>query len=44
MVYIRGDSLAGYGRVLEVIAAVARVEGIDFALVADPRPLERRRP
>jgi biopolymer transport protein TolR len=44
MVYIKGDSLAGYGRVLEVIAAVSRVEGIQFALVADPRPLERRRP
>jgi biopolymer transport protein TolR len=44
MVYIKGDSLAGYGRVLNVIAAVARVEGIDFSLVADPLPLERRRP
>jgi biopolymer transport protein TolR len=43
MVYIVGDSLAGYGRVLEVIATVSRVEGIKFALVADPR-FERRRP
>jgi biopolymer transport protein TolR len=44
MVYIKGDSLAGYGRVLQVIAAVSRVEGIEFSLVADPRPVERRRP
>jgi biopolymer transport protein TolR len=43
MVYIRGDSLAGYGRVLDVIATVSRVEGIKFGLVADPR-LERRNP
>jgi len=43
MVYIRGDSLAGYGRVLDVIATVSRVEGIKFGLVADPRP-DRRNP
>ncbi len=38
MVYIKGDSLANYGRVLNVIAAVARSEGIDFGLVAEPPP------
>jgi biopolymer transport protein TolR len=43
MVYIQGDSLAGYGRVLDVIATVSRVEGIKFGLVANPR-LDRRRP
>ena len=38
MVYIKGDSLANYGRVLNVIAAVARSEGVDFGLVAEPPP------
>ncbi|MFC1660405.1 ExbD/TolR family protein [Gemmatimonadota bacterium] len=38
MVYIKGDSLASYGRILDVIATVARVEGIKYGLVAEPRP------
>jgi biopolymer transport protein ExbD len=38
MVYIKGDSLANYGRILDVIATVARVEGIRYGLVAEPRP------
>jgi biopolymer transport protein ExbD len=43
MVYIKGDSLANYGRVMEVIATVARVEGIKYGLVADPLPPDRER-
>ena len=35
-VYIRGDSTANYGDALRVIAAVAKQEGITFALVAEP--------
>ncbi len=38
MVYIKGDSVAHYGRVLDVIATVAQVEGITYGLVAEPRP------
>jgi biopolymer transport protein ExbD len=41
MIYIKGDSVAHYGRVLEVIATVAQVPGIKYGLVAEPRP---RRP
>ena len=41
MVYIRGDSLANYGWVLQVIASVAQVEGIKYGLVADPKMDER---
>ena len=37
-IYIRGDSLAYYGEVLRVVAAVANQEGISFALVAEPDP------
>lgn len=35
-VYIRGDSTAVWGNVMRVIARVANVEGISFALVAEP--------
>lgn len=38
VVYVRGDSLAAYGPVLDVIATVARTEGIRFALVGEPVP------
>ncbi len=41
MVYIRGDSTANYGWVLQVIASVAQVEGIKYGLVADPK-IEKR--
>ncbi len=38
MVYIKGDSVAHYGAVMNVIATVAQVEGIKYGLVAEPRP------
>jgi len=41
MVYIQADSLADYGPVLRVIAAVAKTEGITFALVGEPLPGRR---
>lgn len=43
-VYIRGDSLAIYGRVLPVmqtIANVTREDGVPWRLIAEPRPRER---
>jgi biopolymer transport protein TolR len=42
-VNITGDSLADYGRVLDVIATVAQVPGITYGLVANPRPRQRNR-
>lgn len=42
-VNIKGDSLADYGRVLDVIATVARVPGITFGLVGNPRPRQQNR-
>ena len=42
-VNIKGDSLADYGRVLDVIATVAQVPGITFGLVGNPRPRQQNR-
>ncbi len=41
MVYIRGDSLANWAPLLDVIATVARTPGVRFALVGEPLPPER---
>jgi biopolymer transport protein TolR len=43
MVYIQADSLAHYGRVLDVIATVSHVEGIKYGLVAEPLPYRPNR-
>lgn len=37
-VYIKGDRDAQYGRVLQVVAAVAKAEGVRFGLVGEPGP------
>lgn len=36
-VYIRGDREAEYGQVLQVVATVAKTEGIRFGLVGEPQ-------
>jgi biopolymer transport protein TolR len=42
-VSIKGDSLAAYGRVLEVVAVVSQVPGLTVQFVGNPRPVERQR-